>query len=327
MSIKSRGNSFVVDIRKKGFERVRRSFPTKEQATLFEAQVAVSHRTGTPLPDQYVPESSYTLAKAQDACFKMHWEGGKSEEANLNLMKVHCRYFGANTPISAINTGVLDGYIEHMKLKRRANGTINRHLACISKVLKLAHEQDKLSKLPHFHRQKEGQGRIRWLTDEEEAKILQTLRLWGSNKFADACVVLLDTGMRKSELLRVTKSDITKQGVYCSDRKGNSQTIIPLTSRARKILEIYARTSNDICIMSGYYNKTVWSRMQTHLNLPDVSLHVLRHTCCSRLVQGGMPLVHVKGWMGHKSITTTMRYAHLAPTDLIQGVTLLENRA
>ena len=327
MSIKSRGNSFIVDIRKKGYDRVRRSFPTKQEAVVFEAQVEVSHRTGTPLPDKYVPESSYTLAKAQDTCFNMHWHGGKSEQAMPKLMQVHCRYFGANTPISAINTGVLDGYIEHMKLKRRANGTINRHLACISKVLRLAHEQDKLSKFPHFHRQKEGQGRVRWLTDEEEAKILQTLRLWGSNKFADACVVLLDTGMRKSELLRVTKSDITKQGVYCSDRKGNSQTIIPLTSRARKILEIYARTSTDTCIMSGYYNKNVWSRMQTHLNLPDVSLHVLRHTCCSRLVQGGMPLVHVKGWMGHKAISTTMRYAHLAPTDLIQGVTLLENRA
>ena len=327
MSIKSRGNSFVVDIRKTGFERVRRSFTTKEEAVLFEAQVAVSHRTGTPLPDQYVPESSYTLAKAQDTCFNMHWHGGKSEQAMLKLMQVHCRYFGANTPISAINTGVLDGYIEHMKLARKSNATINRHLACISKVLRLAHEQDKLSKFPHFHRQKEGQGRVRWLTDEEESKILQTLRLWGANKFADACVVLLDTGMRKSELLKVTKSDITKQGVYCSDRKGNSQTIIPLTSRARKILEIYARTSTDTCIMSGYYNKNVWGRMQTHLNLPDVSLHVLRHTCCSRLVQGGMPLVHVKGWMGHKAISTTMRYAHLSPTDLIQGVSLLENRA
>jgi len=327
MSIKPRGNSFMVDIRKKGHERVRRTFSTMEEAKLFEAQVGVHHRSGTPLPEKLQAKSEWTLAKAQDACFKMHWDGGKSEQAMLKLMQVHCRYFGANVPISAINTGVLDGYIEHMKLARKSNATINRHLACISKVLRLAHEQDKLDKFPHFHRQKEGQGRVRWLTDEEEAKILQTLRLWGSNKFADACVVLLDTGMRKSELLRVTKSDITKQGVYCSDRKGNSQTIIPLTTRARKILEIYASTSTDICIMSGYYNKNTWGRMQTHLNLPDVSLHVLRHTCCSRLVQGGMPLVHVKGWMGHKAISTTMRYAHLAPTDLIQGVTLLENRA
>ena len=139
--------------------------------------------------------------------------------------------------------------------------------------------------------------------------------------------MLLDTGMRKAELEKVTKSDLTAQGVYASDRKGNSQTVIPLTARAQRILDTYARNTNDTYIMSNYYSRTTWERMQTHLGLDDVSLHVLRHTCCSRLVQGGMPLVHVKEWMGHKSITTTMRYAHLAPKDLVQGVKLLENRA
>ena len=150
MSIKPRGNSFMVDIRKKGHERVRRTFSTVEEAKLFEAQVGVHHRSGTPLPEKLQAKSEWTLAKAQDACFKMHWDGGKSEQAMLKLMQVHCRYFGANVPISAINTGVLDSYIEHMKLARKSNATINRHLACISKVLRLAHEQDKLDKFPHF---------------------------------------------------------------------------------------------------------------------------------------------------------------------------------
>lgn len=326
MSIKPRGNSFVVDIRKKGHKRVRRSFPTMDEAKLFEAQVGVHHRSGAPLPEKLEAKTEWTLAKAQDACFKMHWEGGKSEYAMLKLMRVHCRYFGAGVPLMALTTEVIDGYIEHMKDANKSNGTINRHLANLSKVIRLAFEQGRLEKMPHFHRQKEGQGRIRWLTDDEEAKLLQTLRLWGDNRLADACVVLLDTGMRKAELEKVTKSDLTAQGVYASERKGNSQTVIPLTARAQRILDTYARNTNDTYIMSNYYSRKRWERLQTHLGLDDVSLHVLRHTCCSRLVQGGMPLVHVKEWMGHKSITTTMRYAHLAPKDLVQGVKLLENR-
>lgn len=41
--------------------------------------------------------------------------------------------------------------------------------------------------------------------------------------------------------------------------------------------------------------------------------HLLRHTFASRLVQAGVPLRTVAGWMGHTTIQTTMRYAHLAP--------------
>ncbi len=41
------------------------------------------------------------------------------------------------------------------------------------------------------------------------------------------------------------------------------------------------------------------------------------HTCASRLVQRGVPLKVVQEWMGHKAINMTMRYAHLAPANLL----------
>ena len=62
-----------------------------------------------------------------------------------------------------------------------------------------------------------------------------------------------------------------------------------------------------------------WDRLRTHMELeddPQFVLHMLRHTCASRMVQGGVDLRRIQQWMGHKSITTTLRYAHLAPKDL-----------
>ncbi len=44
-----------------------------------------------------------------------------------------------------------------------------------------------------------------------------------------------------------------------------------------------------------------------------VGLHQIRHAFCSHAqMQGAYPVV-VQGWMGHKSLTTTERYAHVSP--------------
>jgi site-specific recombinase XerD len=54
--------------------------------------------------------------------------------------------------------------------------------------------------------------------------------------------------------------------------------------------------------------------------------HVLRHTCASRLVRGGLDLRRVQRWLGHHTLQATMRYAHLANHDLDCCVAVLEQR-
>ncbi len=51
-----------------------------------------------------------------------------------------------------------------------------------------------------------------------------------------------------------------------------------------------------------------------------------RHTTCSRLVQAGFPLIVVQKWMGHATIQTTMKYAHLAPDSLDVALQALNER-
>ena len=56
----------------------------------------------------------------------------------------------------------------------------------------------------------------------------------------------------------------------------------------------------------------------------DEVMHALRHTFCSRLVQRGVPILTVKELAGHKTMDITLRYAHLAPHNLVNAIAALE---
>jgi integrase len=57
-----------------------------------------------------------------------------------------------------------------------------------------------------------------------------------------------------------------------------------------------------------------------------VTIHTLRHTFASRLVQAGVSLAKISKLLGHSSVTTTEIYAHLAPNEVSEEATKVLNR-
>jgi len=55
----------------------------------------------------------------------------------------------------------------------------------------------------------------------------------------------------------------------------------------------------------------------------DPTFHDLRHTFASHIVMAGVDLRTVQALLGHKSIKTTMRYAHLSPSHTRKAVEIL----
>ena len=54
-----------------------------------------------------------------------------------------------------------------------------------------------------------------------------------------------------------------------------------------------------------------WDRIREAASLPELRLHDLRHTFASMGAAGGLSLQLIGGLLGHASIRTTQRYAHL----------------
>jgi integrase len=60
-------------------------------------------------------------------------------------------------------------------------------------------------------------------------------------------------------------------------------------------------------------------------DIQDVTLHTLRHTCLTRLAQGGLDLLRLQIWAGHSDPKVTAeRYIHLRPAQLVEGLNILQ---
>lgn len=59
---------------------------------------------------------------------------------------------------------------------------------------------------------------------------------------------------------------------------------------------------------------------------PEITLHKLRHTCCSLLINKGWPIKQLQYWLGHDDVQTTLNiYAHYNRKLLNQSTNDLED--
>ena len=292
-----------------------------------------------PIIRQKKEEIANTLSPTVEDAIEAMWRADWSKAKSATTININCQfikqYFGDKRRLDTIATHDIDAFAEHLRKLGNAQPTINRKLSIISKLLSRAYQKGQIDKVPYIERQPESQGRVRYITPEEEEEILHILKKWGEMRFYHVVIVLIDTGIRCGELQKLTVYDIQpEQGVhgviYLNDTKNGDNRSVPLTARALESLQYLAKTSKDhekiICEYQTWITKT-WNRIRKEmkkLDDPNFVPHILRHTCCSRLVQKGAPLKKVQMFMGHRTINTTMRYAHLGNSDIYDLPKLLE---
>lgn len=278
------------------------------------------------------------------------------------------KFFGGDTPIAEITSSSISDFRAWCLAggedadKEISPKTVNRKVALISKLLHLAVEWEVIDKVPVMKRYKERRGRIRWLTDAEEATALAFFAAgaggggWGtgfrnkadpnapregSEDFADLLPVLLDTGLRLGEALKAQDRDITPSAIHIWDNKGDRPRTIPLTSRASAILQRRARrdavahaklagSSQPFGNLTGFRCSKLWALLRAAMNLEgddEFVIHAIRHTFAVRMVEEGEDIRVIQELMGHAKIETTMVYAHVSRKATRGAIDRLERRA
>ncbi len=232
---------------------------------------------------------------------------------------------------SAFDQSTLDNLVATLRQRGNSNATINRKMAALSKLLRKAHKMGDIHSLPEFRRQKERAGRIRFLEREEEARLFAAIRSRSEDAYR-LSIFLVDTGCRLGEALGLIWNDLQEDRVsFWITKSGRSRTI-PLTQRAKEAVRVSfegRRPKGPFAMLTQPQYRAVWNEAKAEVGLAtddQVVPHILRHTCASRLVQGGIDIRRVQMWLGHQTLQMTMRYAHLATHDLDGCVTVLEKQ-
>lgn len=334
--IRKRGDKYFVDVSKNG-KRLTATCDTSEEAIAKRIELLNELINGKP-ETSTKRGRCWTLTQAFDKIFEVgykgkDWANGKSAsfyETNRNQLEEH---FGKAFPLDSIDVDALDKFVAACLKKRNSDGTINRKLSVLSSTIKVAHARGGCASVPPMPKRKEQEGRIRVVTDDEETTILGLCESWGRGLEQDCYVVLIEQGLRVGELLRLQVRDYnpstTKYGTITAwDTKGGGPRTIPLSERAaevvRRRVEMAKRSpvvDIDAKIFPIPYDTLdeTWQRIRAVMGLTDDEdfvQHALRHTCCTRLILGHgrsrpMNVVAVQKFMGHKSITTTMKYTHV----------------
>ena len=169
---------------------------------------------------------------------------------------------------------------------------------------------------------------IRFLTTEEVEKLFKAI---DDKNYEDVFKTYLHTGARKSEILapHFTWDDVD----FKSRRirllgKGDKRRTVPMNDTVYEILERRKETEKREYPFKFDYHY-VYKKFKQYVEeakLTSVTLHTLRKTYGSLLVQNGVDIFTVSKLLGHSSVKVTERhYADLLEKDLADGIKVLDN--
>ena len=132
--------------------------------------------------------------------------------------------------------------------------------------------------------------------------------------------LLLLTGDRKSEIVTLRWDDIDRTAgeIRLKDSKTGAQRV-PMTPAVERVLAGIPRIEGNLWVIAGQNPgdhlknlNQIWRRLRPRAGLDDVRIHDVRHSFASRALAVGESLPMIGKLLGHRKVTTTARYAHLA---------------
>jgi integrase len=206
--------------------------------------------------------------------------------------------------------------------------TVNRELALLKHMYSKAIEWGRYEENPakKVKLLKGEVKRVRFLMPDDVQKLLSNC----ADHLKPIVTVAVHTGMRKGELLSLNWDQVNfEQGIISLlDTKNHKRRDISMNETVKATLTGMERKGSYVfSAEDGGSFGDVRRSFETALRrsgIQDFRFHDLRHTFASNLVMESVDIVTVMELMGHKDLTMTLRYTHLAPNHKTKAVNILD---
>jgi site-specific recombinase XerD len=272
-----------------------------------------------------VPEPKIFTLKDLFEGARSIYQGTKDEVHSIPRLRNALETIGWDVDVRDLRTAALDYLVEVLHAKGLNPKTINRNLYAVSGALRWALKRELIAGMPAIPKQAEGVGRVNYLTEQDQRRVIQWLTDHDFEDVAFATDVLLLTGFRITEFLNLAQDNVRgewlvlHEGTTKNDERRTvfvgEDVAVELSARIasglpkyKRILEGLSMASSALCIK------------------PKVTPHVLRHSCATMLATKGVSLVTVGKMLGHRSLSTTLKYSHTEDQALIDAAKALRVR-
>jgi len=243
----------------------------------------------------------------------------------------------ASAPLDAIDEQLIEK-LKHQRSRQVSRlgrplsvSSINRELATLRRLLRLAQEWKVIDRLP----------RIRLFSGEENREFVlsyQQEELYlhmAPSPLKDIATLMLDTGVRPGEAgalewkhVHLEPASGAKFGrIRISDGKSkNAKRELTLTVRVTEMLNARKKAAKSAVYVFPADDGGPWlvssldhqhTAMRALLGLPaEFVIHSLRHTMLTRLGEAGADAFTIMRIAGHSSVTVSQRYVHPSPESL-----------
>jgi len=328
MSLIKRGKYYWLDIRVDG-KRVRRSLNTTKKP--------VALMMFNKKRKELLAEHDGSKVRFSDFCKKyLDWARSSKpasairEEQRLDKIQK----FFADLQIVYLDE-ITPFHIEQLKTELRKTGlindsekqkgvskaTVNRYLQILRGLFykaidwEIYNKQNPLKKIK-FHRENTV---IEPLSDIQVERIIHAARKISrephsslQRSFYDVCMLAINTGMRKSEILNLKWEDLNEDELLVNG-KGDKIRYVPLNPKAKAIIMRQPRKTEWVFDISNRHQPDLFRRTVGQIRKKtgvDFRFHSLRHYFATKLIGNGIDFVTVAELLGHSKISTSLIYSH-----------------
>lgn len=225
----------------------------------------------------------------------------------------------AGTDLSNYARMDVQTYLDTLVLQKKAASTINKSWSAIKAFSRWVGNLDAIEDIRVPKPANLKLTAPKSLSKLERNKMLREVDRNENSRNKAIIILLLNTGIRISELVSLDKADVElfeRKGQIRVIGKNYKERVIPLNSETRRALKIYLneRDDNEPALFISNYKKRMAKRSaQRVVEKYGHHAHQLRHTVVRQLVVNNVDMSTIKSITGHESADMIMRYS--APTE------------